>query len=172
MATKYVFSVTLPYAVDPDPVTSEQPRATINRVADMFDRIAGHRVPGDVTVVCDTSAVAASSTVTAAAVQAADTVTVGGVVFTAVTGAVVGDQFDRSGTDTACAVSLVAAITANATLAGAVVATSALGVVTITASTPGKVGNAITLASSNGTRLAVSAARLASGAQTRTTLSY
>lgn len=107
--------------------------------------------------------VAASGTVTCASALAADTVTVSGVVLTAVSGAPGANQFDISGSNTAAAVSLAAAMNANATISGLVTATSALGVVTVTAKVKGVVGNAITLASSDGTRLAVSAARLASG---------
>jgi phage tail sheath gpL-like len=44
-----------------------------------------------------------------------------------------------------------------------VTATSSGAVVTVSAYVKGLIGNAITLASSNGTRLAVSAARLAGG---------
>lgn len=105
----------------------------------------------------------ASGTVTLASVLAADTVTVAGTVFTAVSGTPTGAQFDISGSDTADAVSLVAAINAHATVSKYVVASSALGVVTLTAVVAGNLGNLVTLASSNGTRLAVSGAVLSGG---------
>lgn len=106
-------------------------------------------------------------TVTAASVSVADTVTVNGVVFTAAaaenlaTGA-----FDQSGTDTACATSLTACIMAStsALLSGIVTATSAAAVVTIRAATGGTGGDAITLATSNNTRLAKSGTTLTGGA--------
>lgn len=107
----------------------------------------------------------ASGTVTCASVSAADTVTVNGVVFTAVSGTPAANEFDISGTDTAAATSLAAAITAS-TSAGVddINAKSAAAVVTAFALTPGTGGDAYTLASSNGTRLAVSGATFANGA--------
>ena len=109
--------------------------------------------------------VTASGTVTCASVADADTVTINGVVFTAVTASPTGDQFDQSGTDTADATDLARSINASTTelIKDYVTATSAAGVVTITSVYPGRMGNTQTLASSNGTRLAVSGARLASG---------
>lgn len=142
-------------------------------------------------------AVAATGTVTCASVASADTVTLGGVVFTAAqrhaTGTVTltsiaagatvtvngvvftasatpsGElQFDQTGDDTADAVSLTAKINActNALISGIVTATSAAGVVTIRAVTAGTAGNAITLASSTEV---VSGATLANGAAETTT---
>lgn len=132
------------------------------KVANYFNGLGGGYNKG--TLLVDVASVQASGTVTLASAIATDTVTINGVVLTAVSGAPAAGQFDISGTNTAAAVSLVAAVAANATLAGMITATNLLGVVTLTAIQPGTVGNAITLASSNGTRLAVSAARLASGA--------
>jgi len=108
----------------------------------------------------------ATGTVTAASVLAADTFTLNSVVFTAVTGTPVGPQFDRSGTDTQTAASLVAAInaSASASIAGLMTATNVAGVVTIRAVAAGTAANAYTLVSSNGGRLAVSAATLTNGA--------
>lgn len=110
----------------------------------------------------------ARSTVTCASVSAADTVTVNGVVFTAVNGGTpTAVQFDMSGTDTATAASLVAAINAsiNVLVSGIVTAANAAGVVTVRAVTAGTAGNSITLVSSNGTRLAASGSGvLANGA--------
>lgn len=102
----------------------------------------------------------ASCTVTLATVSAADTVTVNGVVFTAVNGSPVGNQFDMSGTDAADAATLVTAIN-NCTTAGVfglieAVRPAASGVVNIYAiAANSTVGNAYTIASSNGARLAI-----------------
>jgi len=142
-------------------VLSDDPKRHLIKLASYLEAAAGGL--GSLSARLQVSAVKASGTVTCASVQAADTVTINGVVLTAVSGAPAADQFDISGNDTADAVSLVAAINANATLAGLVLASSALGVVTIEALNGGLSGNAITLASSNGSRLAVSAARLAGG---------
>lgn len=65
--------------------------------------------------------------------------------------------------DTATATALAAAINADTTLNKYVSATSAAGVVTITAHTPGTIGNGITLTAS-GTGVTASGAKLASGA--------
>ncbi len=101
----------------------------------------------------------ATGTITLASCAAADTVTVNGKVYTAVAGTAADYiKFSIDGNDTADAAALAAAINAreNAPASNAsVVATSALGVVTITAKTEGTGGNAITLLSSNGTRAAV-----------------
>lgn len=110
----------------------------------------------------------ATGTVTLATVSAADTVTVNGVVFTAVNGSPTGNQFDMSGTDTADAVTLVTAVNnvlpSFTGVYGKIKARSAAGVVTFYAVDGGTAGNAYTLASSNGGRLAVSGATFASGA--------
>tara|TARA_R110002167_G_scaffold331706_1_gene538375 strand:+ start:18998 stop:19882 length:885 start_codon:yes stop_codon:yes gene_type:complete len=101
---------------------------------------------------------AATATATCASVLAADTVTVNGLLYTAVSGARANDtEFSIDTSDTACALDLAAAITAD-TRTGTlndVTAVSAIGVVTMTTSVAGTAGNATTLVSSNGTRLAV-----------------
>jgi hypothetical protein len=76
------------------------------------------------------------------------------------------------GTDTTVAASIAAAVNDGGGngIVGTATASSALGVVTLTAVTPGAVGNAITLASSNGVRLAVSGATFAGGVGTDTTV--
>lgn len=140
---------------------NDDPKSRLNAIANYLVAAAGGQ--GSVTAKVQVDAVKASGTVTLASVLANDTVTIDGVVLTAVSGTPAANQFDMSGSDTVDAVSFVAAVAANATLASKVVATSALGVVTLTALTAGTAGNSITLASSNGSRLAVSAARLASG---------
>lgn len=119
----------------------------------------------------------ATATVTMASVNANDTVTIAGVVFTAVTGAATAAsrQFQRDGgTNTTTATSLVAAINHatpqglinTALTAGSITASNAGGtsaVVTLTFSLRGTATTLVnaTLASSNGTRLPVSGAYLA-----------
>lgn len=97
----------------------------------------------------------ATGTVTCASVSAADTVTIGNIVFTAEASGATGNQFNVGGTDTITATNLAAAINANATLSKFLVATSALGVVTLTCTNLGALGNLLQLSSSNNTRLAV-----------------
>jgi phage tail sheath gpL-like len=142
-------------------LVSSDPRKALQKLENSLQGLKGGCDAA--TLVVNHTQVAATGTVTCASVLAADTVTVSGVLLTAVSGAPAADQFDMSGTDTATATSLALAMNSNATISGIVTATSALGVVTLTAKVKGVVGNAITLASSNGTRLAASAARLTSG---------
>lgn len=79
--------------------------------------------------------------------------------------AVANNQFDFGGTNAQTATALAAAINASTTDAinDFVTASVNSATVTVTAIAYGDEGNTITLASSNGTRLAVSAARLAGG---------
>lgn len=110
--------------------------------------------------------VAADGTVTLASAQAGDTVTVNGLVYTAVAGAKSDNtEFSIDTSDTAAATDLADSIT-NDTRTGTkydVTAESAAAVVTITATEVGSGGNDITLVSSNGTRLAVSGAGTLTG---------
>lgn len=110
----------------------------------------------------------ATGTATCATVLAGTTLTVNGVEFTGVAGAaVLGEAtFSVDTSDTACASSIVVQVNAYASpaLGGVVKAKSAIGVVTFYAVTPGTAGNSISLASSDGTTLAVSGAVLANGA--------
>ncbi|HUR93058.1 MAG TPA: hypothetical protein VMY76_00650 [Gemmatimonadales bacterium] len=156
MATNTVLTFTSTYANDLAFTSGMDPRVVLNSI---LNHLAGglngsHGVSGF--NVRDT-AVAASGTVTCASVSAADTVTLNGVTFTAVAGAAGANQFSIDGNDTADGAALASAINASvsAAIVGVVTATAASGVVTITAAQPGKVSNAITLASSNGTRLAL-----------------
>ena len=112
-------------------------------------------------VALSVNAVKASGTITLSSHVNADTVTVNGIVFTCKTSGATGNEYNVGADDTATAVNLAAALNANTTLDGMIVATSALGVVTVTALAPGELGNAVTLAiSAHGS---VSAARMAGG---------
>lgn len=111
----------------------------------------------------------ASGTATAATVLAGTTLTINGVVFTGVAGAVVLGEatFSVDTSDTAVATSIAAQVNAYASsgkIAGVIKAKSAAAVVTLYAAAIGTAGNGYTLASSDGTTLAVSAATLANGA--------
>ncbi len=114
---------------------------------------------GTLTLSSVTAVVAATGTITAASVQAGDTVTVNGLVYTAVSGAKADNtEFTVDGGDTAVAADLADSIT-NDTRSGTlgdVTAANVDEVVTCTSDQSGTAGNAVTLVSSNGTRLAVS----------------
>lgn len=114
---------------------------------------------GTLTLSSVTAVVAATGTVTCAGVQAGDTVTINGLVYTAVSGAKADNtEFSIDTGDNECAADLADSInndTRSGTL-GDVSATVATNVVTCTSDQSGTDGNAVTLVSSNGTRLAVS----------------
>lgn len=115
----------------------------------------------------------ASGTVTLASVLAGDTVTVNGLVYTAVAGAKADNtEFSIDGTDIADAADLADSITndartgiTEATL-DQTAANGGTAVVTITCTTSTADGNNIDLSSSNGTRLATSGANLTGGLDT------
>ena len=103
-------------------------------------------------VILGLNAVRAFGTVTLASHVATNTVTINGVVFTAVVSGAVANQYNV-GTDTVTAANLAASINASvsAAIAGLVTATSVGPVVRGTAVTPGLLGNLVTLAiSANG----------------------
>lgn len=111
--------------------------------------------------------VAATADITFASCAAADTITIGGVVFTAHATVEAANQFEVSGSDTADAASACKMINNSVTaLANDIIATSAAAVLTITARRGGISGNAITIATSTGVRLAITGgiSRLATGA--------
>lgn len=103
------------------------------------------------------TAVAASATVTFAGVLAGDTVTINGLVYTAVAGAKANNtQFSIDGTDTVDAADLADSIVNDVRVGSEdYTATSDAAVLTVTSTTalPSD-GNDITLVTSNGTRLA------------------
>lgn len=107
--------------------------------------------------------VAASGTLTLVSAIATDAVTIGTITLTATSTPTTDLHWEIDGADdTADAASLAAAINANPTLSKIVVATSALGVVTITALQKGVVGNMIPLSSADAT-ITASAAFLTGG---------
>jgi hypothetical protein len=83
------------------------------------------------------------------------------------------NEFDCVGTDSETATAMAAAVNASTTdiISKVVTGAAASAVVTLTAKPAGHCGNAVTLASSNGTRLAVSGARLTGGSDTLVSVS-
>lgn len=129
------------------------------KLKDFFKRVTSGMRPAIVHTKVNCSK--ATGTITLSSHVATNTVTVNGITFTAVASGATGNQYNIGASDTETAASLASAINANTTLDGMVVATSALGVVTLTAVLPGELGNAVTLAiSANGS---VSAARMSGG---------
>lgn len=132
--------------------------ATCRDIANYFDGAAVGNKSINMTIQI---AVAATGTVTFSSIAAADTVTIGGTVYTGSdtpTGAV---QFLTGTTDTLSAVSLASVVNANTTSNKLVKATSSGAIVTLTAVQPGTSGNLIDIAiSAHGS---VSAATLTGG---------
>jgi phage tail sheath gpL-like len=131
------------------------------------DQITGSTVSVNLDISSGTLA-SATGVVTCASVANNDTVTVNGVVFTAKTSGPTGDQFLVGVSNTADGAALAACINASTTAgaSGVFQASAAAGVVTITSSVAGLIGNSIQVKSSNGTRLAVT------GTSTRDSLTY
>lgn len=145
--------------------SSSTPKKWAKQFENFFKGMQSGNYPAQIEQITDdTALVRASGTVTVATIIAADTITINGTVLTSSATPSGEAQFLSTGSDTVVAAAVVACIIANSNLTGIVTASSALGVVTVSAYVKGLIGNAVTLASSNGTRLAVSAARLASGA--------
>lgn len=135
-------------------------RRGFNELSNWVEAFAGGRLRGSITLSRDNGdAVAASGTVTLSSASGTVGASINGVSITV----------SASGGDTATAAALASAINAssNALVAPYVSATSALGVVTITAKTPGAAGNVITLAAS-GTGALASGARLTGGTDATT----
>lgn len=116
-------------------------------------------------VLVDQATTYATGTFTLASVIATDAVSINGTTFTCVASGATGNQFNLGGTDILTAAALAAAINASATalVNEHVTATSSGAVVTVTAAYPGTPGNAITIASADGT-ITASGARLTGGA--------
>lgn len=129
------------------------------KLKDYFKMITSGIRPG--VVQTKSAAVKASGTFTCATLVANDTLTINGIVFTAVGTAATALQFTIGGTPTISAANAVAKINSDTTLDGMIIATSATSVITITALIPGEIGNALTIA--NSANATASAARLASG---------
>lgn len=137
-------------------VATDQRNRCIGNIATLLRGIACGALDGTVSVSrSSTDSAFASGTITLASVSADDTVTIGKTTLTAKASPSTEDQFSQAGTNTQNAASLVAKINAHSVLSKLVYATSAAGVVTVTAHQRGSIGNHVALSSSNGTRLAV-----------------
>jgi phage tail sheath gpL-like len=108
-----------------------------------------------------TTLVAAAGTLTLTAVVNNDTCVVGTQTFTAKTSPSGANQYAVGMSDTATATNLAAAINAHTALSGALTATAALTVVTVTAKDRGSIGNMVTLTGS--AHIAASASTLVGG---------
>ena len=116
------------------------------------------KATGTLTMNGVTGEVHSSGTIVCASVEVGDTVTINGLVYTAVAGTKANDtEFDQAGTDTQCATDLADSIDDD-TRSGSLndlTATSSTDTVTAVQTVGGTGGDSTTLSSSDGTRLAV-----------------
>lgn len=138
------------------------------KLKDYFKMIVTGMRPASVQT--KTNMVYATGTITLSSFANNDTLTVHTVAFTVKTSGATGPlQFNLGADDTAAAANAVLAINAHATTSTMVVATSALGVITLNAYLPGAVGNGIATAiSAHGTAGAANLASGTNGDQERT----
>ncbi len=133
--------------------TAGDPRNGMRSLENLFEKLKCGIEKASVTVQTSGSppvAAAQTLTLTYASIANNDTCVVAGVTLTCVTGTPAGPQFKKQTDATVTAANLAALINSLATVNIYVRATSALGVVTITANQVGKVGNFITLVGSTG----------------------
>lgn len=131
-------------------------------ITEIWRAISGANI-NDYTLTAKYGLVAATGTVTLSSASGDVSAVINGVTITV--------TYATSDTNTASLLKTAINASANALVANHVTATSAAGVVTITASTPGIVGNTITLAAS-GTGATASGARLTGGTTTKVTYSF
>lgn len=116
----------------------------LNNIINYFGGVSGGNYMAALR--CAMGAVQATGAVTMTGLPSADeTVTIGNVVFTAKASGATGNQFNIGASATITAANLAAAINASTTMAGRITATSAAGVVTLTVSVPGLIGNSVQL---------------------------
>lgn len=115
----------------------------------------------------DTDPVAASIDVTLdfSAFTDGDTITIGGVTFTAKSSGATGDQFDIDTDDATTAENFKAAVNASSSINEIIAATRSAAVVTLTALLKGEIGNFLTVADSvsGGTPFSYTGSALAGG---------
>src|SRR5216683_1980435 len=129
------------------PVVSGEYHESMRRLADYFRANASGSTTATQTVTTRNSSAQATGTVTLTSAPAGSVVELNGVDFVAVSGnpVLASGEFDVSGSDTAAATSLAAAIngSASARIANIATATSATNVVTVTAALSGQLGNGL-----------------------------
>jgi phage tail sheath gpL-like len=147
---------------DPNPIVSGDVRGSMKRLENICKRIARGAYGSAVSVDSRVDGVKATGTIT----MASSSGTVGAII----NGVTVSVAWATSDTNSASLLAAAINASSNALVSGFVSATSAAGVVTITADLPGKAGNAITLAAT-GTNVTASGARLTGGTETRVNVS-
>jgi phage tail sheath gpL-like len=129
------------------------------KIKDYFKNITSGIRPG--VVQTKVNLAKASGTFTVGTMVANDTITINGIVFTAVGTAATALQFTIGGDAPTTATNAAAKFNADTTLDGMVIASVSTSVITITALVPGELGNAVTIA--NSANATASGARLTGG---------
>lgn len=134
-----------------DPVASD-PDLSVQRFAQYLKGMTGGNYTSGISILMNIAAVSATATLTITSTGPAndETFVINGTTFTAKTSGATGNQFNISSTPSVVAANIAAAVNASVTalVTGSVVASSALGVVTFSALTPGTMGNALVLTES------------------------
>lgn len=158
------------------PVISGARHLSALNLSHLFRQLAGGQNSCPATVTIRNSAVKASASITFASVADSDTITINGVVFTAQDASPGANEYLQTGTNTQDAAAAAAAINASTTagIVGIVTASSSGAVLTISAAVPGKIGNAISIATSDGTTLAITSgvSKLAGGTETSVSFTF
>ena len=146
-----------------DIVSAGLPKASLTNIINLLEGVqqGAYTASIDVHQTVEDS-VAATGTITLATAAADDTVVIGGVTLTAKAAPANEAQFSQAGTDTQDAASLAAAINVHSVLGRHFIATSALGVVTVTSLVKGRLGNLIVM-TKTGEPITLSAATLTGG---------
>lgn len=134
--------------------------------------LSGNQHNPSITVSIPQDAAQASGTFTFASIAAGNTLTINGVVFTAESSGAGANQFNIGSSDTEAAANAAASINASASplVNEFVTATSALGVITVTAINPGVEGNDVTI--TGGTHVTASGVRLTGGTNDAGAVTY
>lgn len=153
------FSISVITDRDDNPVVPGAKSVTVNQIINALAGIIGGAFPGTIHAAGN-------------AARAKGTVTIGGsatgTLTATINGVATNVTYATSATNSAALLAAAINASTNPLVAGHVKATSAAGVVTIEAVTPGIAGNAITLAGS-GTGVTASGARLTGGTQVSAT---
>ena len=158
-----------------DFTASNQKRRCLNNAVNLLKGMEAGAVDGTIDVhYSATNGVAASGTVTIthANVTNGDTVTIGGTVITAATSGNGTTSWTIGADATADGTAMAACINANTTLNKFLVASAAAGVVTLTCTIKGVIGNAIVLATSDATAFALVAMASGAGGSSGSPTSY
>lgn len=128
--------------------TKGDPRTNADAFRNYWKRLAHGDSCGTFSFYTGAAKGTAVVTVSAGGSMADETMVVCGVTFTAKASGATGNQFNISATAATQATNMVTAFNASTDLTGIVTAANALGVITLSAAVPGKIGNALVVTES------------------------